>query len=458
MKKAATPKDPSAFASSIAAKLEQVNVAPSDAQPVVSGHGVVLLPRAEIYVDEQVRKSYPEFSLKELADSISAMGKKKGDIYQGLLQAISVGKKDDRGYPVTFGHRRFLAIDTFLKWDFVPSKVDEAAREDLTVLGAVQLVENIQREDLSPIEVALGIAELREQGSKSGEIATLLGKENSYVSKHLRIASIPMDLLLELSKVSKDVEALYAVGQLAKKDLAAAAKVVAQAVKDNKLTRADVAAAIERVDLAQRKGKLPSATRIEQEIQDYYLADPQEPLTLSSLRELMGVIEDDHELFVVVAAPVMDKMTAERDAKALENAAGAGEGNGQGTDTRPPADDPENAAGAGAGTGKGADTTPPADDPENAAGAGAGTGKGADTTPPADSPKSFVDAPVGPVIKVRWLGAGEDDGQLFGRLVTSKDEALGIKVAEDMAMVMTDDGKLCTVAMDELLIYGVTYA
>ncbi len=418
-------------------------------EPAVAGHGVVLLPRPEIYVDEQVRKTYTEASLKELADSISEMGKIKGDQYKGLLQAISVGPRDERGYPVTFGHRRFLAIDTFLKWDFVPSKIDESARESLSVLGAVQLVENIQREDLHPIEVALGIAQMREDGVKSGHIAKMLGKPQSYVSKHVKIASIPMDMLLELAKTCQDVEALYSVGQLVKLDDMAAKKLVQQAVTDGALSRADVASVIARVELAQRKEKLPSPAKIEQAIRDYYLNDAQEPLTLSMLRESMEVIDDDHELFIAVAAPLLSEITAAREQVNTSTS---------GNDDTPPKTPPETASDNVSGSGNGEGSQGPAKAPETTSDDVSGNGKGEGNQGPAKPPVTdpeLVEEISGPVIKVRWL---VEDVELHGRLLLSLAHGLGIKPADGMVLVKTTAGDTVTAPMDELIISEVVYA
>ena len=425
------------LADSIAAKmLEQQK--PTESEPAVAGHGVELIARADIYVDEQVRKTYTESSLKELADSISEMGELKGDKYKGLLQAISVGPRDERGHPVTFGHRRFLAIDTHLKWDFVPAKLDVTARDNLAVLGAVQLVENIQREDLHPIEVALGIASMRENGKKSGEIAKMLGMPNSYVSKHLKIASIPMGLLTELVKICRDVEALYSIGQLVKLDGIAAQKLVHQAVADSKLARGDVTAVIARVELAQRKEALPSVAKIEQAIRDYYLNAAAENLTLSALREQMNVIEDDHELFVAVAAPILSEIVSAREdaEKAHQKAPESLEGAGEGGSTPPAADAPKTAPERLEGAGEGGNTSQAADAPKAA-------------------PKSLYADIKGPVIKVRWQSGSEE---VHGRLLLSLEDGLGIKPSDGMVLVMTADDGVMTAPMDELIISEVVYA
>ncbi|MEB8287686.1 ParB/RepB/Spo0J family partition protein [Aeromonas veronii] len=452
----------SKLAQSIAEKMaqpKQQDLATSQT-PAVAGHGVELLPRAEIYVDEQVRKTYTESSLKELADSISEMGVLKGNKYEGLLQAISVGARDERGYPVIYGHRRFLAIDTHLKWDLVPVKQDQTVRDNLAVLGAVQLVENIQREDLHPIEVALGIASMREDGKKSGEIAKMLGKPNSYVSKHMKIASIPMDLLTELAKICQDVEALYSIGQLVKLDGIAAQKLVHQAVAAGKLGRADVTTVIDRVELAQRKEKLPSAAKIEQAIREYYLNAPQEALTLSALRETLNVIEDDHELFIALAAPILSEIVSvrEEDEKARqtppESVSETGEGKGTPSATDAPETAPESVTETGEGKGTAPVTDAPETAPESVSAAGEGKGTAPVTDAPKAAPKSVYETFKGPTVKVRWV---TDGSELHGRLVLSTDDGLGIKPAEGMVVVETADGGVMTAPMEDLMISAVIY-
>jgi ParB family chromosome partitioning protein len=132
------------------------------------------IPLDEIRMLEQVRQDYPEESIGELADSIRS---------QGLLQPIQL-KREGAVYRIVYGHRRFLAVKR-LGWPTIKALVDYAADEEIL---ARQIVENIQREDLSPIDEALGLKQLMEiKGFKQIELAGYVGKSKYYVTETLSI-------------------------------------------------------------------------------------------------------------------------------------------------------------------------------------------------------------------------------------------------------------------------------
>lgn len=95
----------------------------------------------------------------------------------------------------------------------------------------------------------------------------------------------------------------------------------------------------------REKEKLPSAAKIEQAIREYYLNAPQEALTLSALRETLNVIEDDHELFIAVAAPILSEIVSvrEEDEKARQTPPESVSETGEGKGTPSATDAPETA-------------------------------------------------------------------------------------------------------------------
>jgi ParB family chromosome partitioning protein len=118
---------------------------------------------------DQPRKHFSETALADLAASIQA---------RGLLQPIVVRRTTD-GYRLLAGERRFRAAKA-AGLDRVPALIREGD-DDLEIA----LIENLQREDLSPLEEAEALAMLIERhGYSHREVADLLGKSRPYVFEH----------------------------------------------------------------------------------------------------------------------------------------------------------------------------------------------------------------------------------------------------------------------------------
>src|SRR5436305_6793610 len=125
---------------------------------------------------DQPRKRFAPDKLAELADSIKA---------RGLLQPIIV-RRVESGYQLLAGERRFRAAQ-LAGLDKLPALI-RAADDPLEVA----LIENLQREDLSPLEEAEGLALLIERhGYSHREVAELLGKSRPYVSNTLALTRLP---------------------------------------------------------------------------------------------------------------------------------------------------------------------------------------------------------------------------------------------------------------------------
>ena len=124
---------------------------------------------------EQMRKRFPAESLRELADSIRQ---------HGVLQPILVQRLAD-GYELIAGERRWRAA-RLAGLERIPAIVRrETGTEDSLLLG---LIENLQREDLDPIEEAHGIKRLIDQfGLTHEEAASRLGKHRVAISQALRL-------------------------------------------------------------------------------------------------------------------------------------------------------------------------------------------------------------------------------------------------------------------------------
>jgi ParB family chromosome partitioning protein len=126
----------------------------------------------------QPRTTFDEQELQDLANSIGA---------SGLLQPIVVRPKD-AGYELIAGERRWRAVQR-LGWTNVSAVVKEA--DDRTLL-TLALIENLQRDNLSPIDEAVGYQRLMDEFQVAQvEVARLVGRDRSTVSNMLRLLKLP---------------------------------------------------------------------------------------------------------------------------------------------------------------------------------------------------------------------------------------------------------------------------
>lgn len=153
-----------------------------------SDNKVETLPLREIEPDPgQPRKTFDDETLAELSASIAE---------HGLLQPIAVRPKPSGGYLIVAGERRWRA-SRMAGLTEVPVIVKDVTDEQAMELA---LVENLQREDLDPVEEAAGIRELMTRCDLTQEqAARKLGKSRSALANSLRLLSLP-ETVLELLK------------------------------------------------------------------------------------------------------------------------------------------------------------------------------------------------------------------------------------------------------------------
>lgn len=146
------------------------------------------LPLREVEPDPgQPRKTFDDETLAELSASIAE---------HGLLQPIAVRPKPSGGYLIVAGERRWRA-SRMAGLTEVPVIVKDVTDEQAMELA---LVENLQREDLDPVEEATGIRELMTRCDLTQEqAARKLGKSRSALANSLRLLSLP-ETVLELLK------------------------------------------------------------------------------------------------------------------------------------------------------------------------------------------------------------------------------------------------------------------
>lgn len=148
------------------------------------------LPVREIEPDpDQPRKNFDEDAMAALAESIGE---------NGLLQPIAVrAKKTGPGYVIIAGERRWRAA-RLAGLDEVPVIIKDVSDEQAAALA---LIENLQREDLNPIEVAEGCHQLIEKYGLTQETAAKkLGKSRSSVTNSLRLLALPQEVRHKVSE------------------------------------------------------------------------------------------------------------------------------------------------------------------------------------------------------------------------------------------------------------------
>ena len=135
----------------------------------------------------QPRTEFDEEALEELADSIRTLG---------VIQPITVKRTDDGRYLIISGERRWRAA-RLAGLTEVPVVIKDVTESEAMELA---LIENLQREDLDPVEEALGIRELMTRCDLTQEqAARKLGKSRSALANSLRLLNLP-ETVLELLK------------------------------------------------------------------------------------------------------------------------------------------------------------------------------------------------------------------------------------------------------------------
>lgn len=132
--------------------------------------------------DEQPRKNFDEKALKELAQSIKQ---------HGIIQPLIV-KEDNGRYIIIAGERRFRAA-RMAGLKKVPVIVKDYSEQQVS---EVSIIENLQREDLNPIESAKAIEQLIQKYSLTQEaVADRIGKSRSAVTNTLRLLTLPKEVI-----------------------------------------------------------------------------------------------------------------------------------------------------------------------------------------------------------------------------------------------------------------------
>ena len=168
---------------------------------------------------DQPRTNFDEEALDDLAESIKQLG---------VIQPITVRKISDDKYQIISGERRFRAAQK-AGLSKIPSYIKTA--EDETVMQ-MALVENVQREDLNAIEIALSYKALTEtQNLTQEKISSLVGKKRATVSNYLRLLKLPAEIQLGISK--KQIDMAHARALLSLDDPQKQLEIYEKTIKNN---------------------------------------------------------------------------------------------------------------------------------------------------------------------------------------------------------------------------------
>lgn len=135
---------------------------------------------------DQPRTTFDDVALDELTASIREVG---------IIQPLTLRKLDDGNYQIISGERRFRAAKK-AGLENVPAYIREANDSELTEMA---LIENIQREDLNAIEIALTFKKLIEQYKLTQErLSERIGKSRTAIANFLRLLKLPAEIQLGL--------------------------------------------------------------------------------------------------------------------------------------------------------------------------------------------------------------------------------------------------------------------
>lgn len=152
------------------------NILSSDAK--ISQSLIKKIPLSDVMTNtDQPRKDFDNESLKDLAKSIEK---------NGVIQPILLRVVDDK-YQIIAGERRYRA-SKIAKLSEIPAIIVEVDDEKAAKLS---LVENIQREDLNPIEEAMAYKQLMQEFDlKQDELANAIGKSRTYITNTIRLLNL----------------------------------------------------------------------------------------------------------------------------------------------------------------------------------------------------------------------------------------------------------------------------
>lgn len=204
----------------------------------------------------QPRRDFDQEALQELADSIKA---------QGVMQPIVVRQVGNQRYEIVAGERRWRACQLAGLAD-IPALIRDISDEDAI---AMALIENIQRENLNPIEEAMALRRLQSEFSLSQqEVATAVGKSRSVVANLLRLLSLEPEVLEHLQSGALDTGHAKVLLALEGTQQTKAAKQVIDGRLSVRQTEALVKALLQSADSVAEPVVDPNIARLSRELSE----------------------------------------------------------------------------------------------------------------------------------------------------------------------------------------------
>lgn len=152
------------------------------------------IPLEQIHANpDQPRRDFDEESLKELADSLREIG---------IIQPITLRKVKEGDYQIIAGERRFRAAG-IAGLKTIPAYIRTADDENVM---AMALIENIQREDLNSMEIALACQNLLEVYDMTQEqLSSRIGKNRATIANYIRLLKLPAEIQVALKNKQIDM-------------------------------------------------------------------------------------------------------------------------------------------------------------------------------------------------------------------------------------------------------------
>ncbi|WP_294081383.1 ParB/RepB/Spo0J family partition protein [Proteiniphilum sp. UBA5384] len=142
---------------------------------------------------DQPRRAFDEEALRELAISIGSIG---------VIQPVTLRKLEDDTYQIIAGERRYRASQ-IAGLDTIPAYIKTADNEEMMEMA---LIENIQREDLNSIEIALAYQNLIDSLSLTQEqLSERVGKKRTTVTNYLRLLKLPAEVQMGVKNKKIDM-------------------------------------------------------------------------------------------------------------------------------------------------------------------------------------------------------------------------------------------------------------
>lgn len=204
--------------------------------------------------ENQPRKVFDEAKIEELANSISSYG---------LIQPIIL-RKAEKGFEIVAGERRWRAARK-ANLSKVPCIMKELSDEENMVIS---IIENMQREDLNPIEEAEALSQMIQRfGFSQEEVAKSVGKSRSYVTNSLRLLKLPKKILdfVQSGQISSGHAKMLIGVEDEKKQMLLAEKVVKEEISVREIEKLvkDLANPKKK---PEKKAKRPEISAIEDEL------------------------------------------------------------------------------------------------------------------------------------------------------------------------------------------------